>query len=216
MSLSVVRNVFKKYPIAKGMATYTIIWPTGCFIQQTMDGKNWRTYDYKQCMNFAIFGTFFVAPTLYGWIKLSSHMWPTMTLKAGLTKAVVEQFTYGPFAGTSFFFGMSLLEQKTVDEAIGEVKKKFPDTYKVGICVWPVVQTINFTLIAEHNRVPFVSICSLLWTTFLAYMKQRSATSVSVAAATSTTSAAALQPSSMSSIQQQEAISQKQPAMVAL
>lgn len=88
--------------------------------------------------------------------------------------------------------------------------------FQVGICVWPVVQTINFTLIAEHNRVPFVSICSLLWTTFLAYMKQRSATSVSVAAPASTTSTAALQPSSMSSIQQQEAITQKQPAMVAL
>ncbi|EAT47266.1 AAEL001601-PA [Aedes aegypti] len=206
MSLSAIRNAFKKYPIVKGMATYSIIWPTGCLIQQTMEGKTLRTYDYKQCMNFAIFGTFFVAPSLYGWIKLSSHMWPTMSLKAGLTKAVVEQFSYGPFAGTSFFFGMSLLEQKSVDEAMDEVKKKFPDTYKVGVCVWPVIQTINFTLIAEHNRVPFVSICSLLWTTFLAYMKQRSSTSAT---------SVAIQPSTMSAIQQQEPISQNQP-MVAL
>lgn len=177
MSLAVIRNIFKNYPMVKGMATYSIIWPTGCLIQQTLDGKDWRTYDYKQFMNFAIFGTCFVAPTLYGWIRMSSQMWPTMSLKAGLTKAIVEQFSYGPFAGTSFFFGMSLLEEKTVDEAVNEVRKKFPDTYKVGICVWPIIQTINFALIPEHNRVPFVSICSLLWTTFLAYMKQRSATS---------------------------------------
>jgi hypothetical protein len=38
--------------------------------------------------------------------------------------------------------------------------------------VWPVIQTINFSFIAEKNRVPFVSICSLVWTTYLAYMKQ--------------------------------------------
>lgn len=175
MSLSVIRNVFIKYPIVKGMVTYSILWPTSSLIQQTIDGKNWQTYDYRQCMNFALFGTFFVAPTLYGWIRMSSHMWPNMTLKSGLTKALVEQISYGPFAGTSFFFGMSLLEGKTIDGAIGEVKQKFPDAFKVGIFVWPVVQTINFTLIAEHNRVPFVSICSLMWTTFLAYLKQRPA-----------------------------------------
>ncbi|EDS38211.1 conserved hypothetical protein [Culex quinquefasciatus] len=154
MSLSVVKSVFRNHPIVKGMVTYSILWPTGSIIQQTMDGKNWRTYNYRQSLNFAIFGTFFVAPSLYGW-------------------AIVEQFSYGPLAGTSFFFGMSLLEQKTTKEAVQEVKDKFPDTYKVGVCVWPIIQTINFTLIAEHNRVPFVSICSLLWTTFLAYMKQR-------------------------------------------
>ncbi|PNF35198.1 hypothetical protein B7P43_G07645 [Cryptotermes secundus] len=42
----------------------------------------------------------------------------------------------------------------------------------VGACVWPVVQTINYTVVSEKNRVPFVGICSLLWTCFLAYMKQ--------------------------------------------
>lgn len=173
MSMSLLRGVFKNHPIVKGMVTYAVIWPTGSLIQQTLEGKDLRTFNYKQCLNFAIFGTFFVAPTLYGWVKISSQMWPNMNLKTGIIKAIVEQFSYGPFAGTSFFFGMSLLEQKSIEEAVQEVKTKFPDTYKVGICIWPVIQTINFSLIPEHNRVPFVSICSLLWTTFLAYMKQR-------------------------------------------
>lgn len=42
---------------------------------------------------------------------------------------------------------------------------------QVGICVWPILQTINFCLIPEHNRVVYVSCCSLVWTSFLAYMK---------------------------------------------
>ncbi|XP_058442678.1 mpv17-like protein [Malaya genurostris] len=180
MSLIFVRNVFKSYPLVKGMITYSVIWPSGSLIQQTIEGKDWRTFNYRQCLNFALFGTFFVAPTLYGWVKISSQMWPTMNLKTGVIKAIVEQFSYGPFAGTSFFFGMSLLEQKTVTESIEEVKSKFPETYKVGICVWPIIQTINFSLIPEHNRVPFVSVCSLLWTTFLAYMKQRTTTKESL------------------------------------
>lgn len=43
---------------------------------------------------------------------------------------------------------------------------------QIGVCVWPVLQTINFAFVPESNRVVFVSLCSLLWTSFLAYMKQ--------------------------------------------
>lgn len=43
---------------------------------------------------------------------------------------------------------------------------------KVAVCVWPIVATINFSFIPERNRVPFVSMCSLIWTCFLAYMKE--------------------------------------------
>ncbi|XP_063706801.1 mpv17-like protein [Culicoides brevitarsis] len=167
--LSKVGFMLKKHPILKGMISYSIIWPTGSLIQQTIAGEN---YDFKKALRFCIFGSCIVAPSLYGWIRLTSEMFPLMNLKTGLTKAVIEQFTYGPAASVTFFYGMSLMEFKTHKEAVMEVKQKFPETWKVGVCVWPVVQTINFSFIAEKNRVPFVSMASLLWTTFLAYMKQ--------------------------------------------
>lgn len=40
------------------------------------------------------------------------------------------------------------------------------------MCVWPIVSTLNFALVPEKNRVVFISMCSLMWTCFLAYMKQ--------------------------------------------
>ncbi|KAJ9598075.1 hypothetical protein L9F63_026819 [Diploptera punctata] len=67
---------------------------------------------------------------------------------------------------------MSLLEGRNVRQASHEVYVKFIPTYQVGACVWPVLQMINYTLVAERNRVVYVGICSLLWTCFLAYMKQ--------------------------------------------
>lgn len=39
--------------------------------------------------------------------------------------------TYGPAALACFFFGMSLLEGRTVDEAKIEVEEKFLPSYKV-------------------------------------------------------------------------------------
>lgn len=99
-------------------------------------------------------------------------MWAEMTLKNGISKAIVEQFSYGPAAGISFFTIMSLLEGKSFAEARTEVREKFPQTFQVAICFWPFVQCINFTFIKERNRVPFVAMASFVWTIFLAYMKQ--------------------------------------------
>lgn len=119
-----------------------------------------------------LWGGFFVAPTLYGWVRISTIMFPSPSLKAAFYKAIIEQISYTPFAMTSFYFGMSLLESKTVNEALTEVSTKVPSTYKVALAVWPTIAFINFGFIPERNRVIFISVCSLCWTTFLAYVKQ--------------------------------------------
>ncbi|KAH8419797.1 hypothetical protein KR009_002689 [Drosophila setifemur] len=206
----------KLHPMAKGALTYAVMWPAGTLIQQTLEGKSPRDFDWARALRFSMFGALYVAPTLYGWVRLTSAMWPKTNLRTGIVKvrvrsrsdqeqahprkplqAITEQLSYGPFACVSFFMGMSLLELKTLSEAIEETKEKAAPTYKVtlllnllspspplitnptssriqvGICIWPILQTINFSLVPEHNRVVFVSICSLMWTIFLAYMKTR-------------------------------------------
>uniref|UniRef100_W8C6Y9 Mpv17-like protein n=1 Tax=Ceratitis capitata TaxID=7213 RepID=W8C6Y9_CERCA len=162
------RTFANAHPLAKGMISYAVLWPTGCLIQQTMEGKNLKTYDWMSCLRYCVFGSMYVAPTLHGWVRLTSAMWPQMNLRVGVMKALVEQISYGPFAVTSFFFFMTLLEGRSFEEAVQEVKKKFPKAFEVGICVWPIIQTINFSMVPEKNRIVFVSVCSLVWTTFLA------------------------------------------------
>jgi len=46
-------------------------------------------------------------------------------------QAVVEQFSYGPFAMASFFFFMTLLDGGTIEDAKTEVQEKFVSTWKV-------------------------------------------------------------------------------------
>ncbi|KAG5683984.1 hypothetical protein PVAND_013239 [Polypedilum vanderplanki] len=166
--ISRVSSFFRAHPMLKGMAVYAFIWPTSASIQQLI---NKEEFDWKKCFRFFLFGTFFVAPSLYGWVHLSSNMWSEMTLKTGITKAVVEQFSYGPAASVSFFTIMTLLEGRSFSEAKMEVREKFPQTFQVGVCFWPFFQIINFTFIKERNRVPFVAFGSFIWTIFLAYMK---------------------------------------------
>ncbi|KAL5276319.1 hypothetical protein ACFFRR_001890 [Megaselia abdita] len=160
-----------RYPVLRGMISYSIIWPTSSLIQQVVEGKTLDTIDWWRCARFSFFGGLFVAPSLYSWMRVSSAMWPETSLRTAIAKAAVETVTYTPAAMTCFYFLMTLLELRPFKEAVEEVRTKVPPTYRVAVMVWPVVATINFSLIPEKNRVPFISVCSLLWTSFLAYMK---------------------------------------------
>lgn len=125
--ISRVSTFFRQHPMLKGMAVYAVIWPTSSVVQQVINKED---LDWRKSLRFFMFGTFFVAPTLFGWIKLTSHMWPTMSLKTGITKAVVEQFSYGPAAGVAFFTLMTLMEGRGFDDVKSELTEKFPKTYR--------------------------------------------------------------------------------------
>ncbi|EAA02094.4 AGAP012622-PA [Anopheles gambiae str. PEST] len=160
-----------KHPLARGMVTYSVLWPTANLVQQSLDGRSYDALDFVQSLRYGLYGTFYVAPTIYGWVKITSIMWPKINLRTAMIKAIIEQATYGPFAGISFLYIMSLTEGKTAVEAVKEVKLKFPTTYTVGLAFWPFIQTINFACIPERNRVLFVATCSFVWTVFLASIK---------------------------------------------
>lgn len=83
-------------------------------------------------IRFSLFGTIWVAPAVYTWIKISSLLIPGSTLGVAVLKAIVEQFTYGPFSIVTFYTGMSLLEGHSLDYAWKEVQSKFLPTYKVN------------------------------------------------------------------------------------
>lgn len=128
--------------------------------------------DWARCFRFLAWGGLIVAPSLYAWVRLATIMFPKPGLRTAMSKALIEQISYTPFAMTCFYFGMTLFEGRGAKEAMSEVQAKFLPTYKVALSVWPAVAFINFGFVPERNRVIFISCCSLIWTTFLAYMKQ--------------------------------------------
>uniref|UniRef100_A0A1A9X1D1 Uncharacterized protein n=1 Tax=Glossina brevipalpis TaxID=37001 RepID=A0A1A9X1D1_9MUSC len=129
--LKTCKTLYLKRPILSNCLTYAILYPLGSFIHQTLDGKNYKHYDYVAMARFTIFGAFYVAPVLHGWIKLTSAMWPKTNFKTGLAKTAVEQVSYGPFSCYTFFLGMAMLEGKTFADACKEANEKFLPTFKL-------------------------------------------------------------------------------------
>ncbi|KOB67584.1 Mpv17-like protein [Operophtera brumata] len=162
------------YPLVRGMVSYSIIWPTCSIVQEYLvHGTSIEDADFSRAARFGIFGTFFMAPVFYGWMKYTSRFFKSKTLKTAMIRAAIEQVSYSPLAMAYFFFGMSLLEAKPVKTCVNEVKEKFWPTYKIGAVFWPTAQTINFYYIGEKNRILFVSAASFVWTVYLAHMKAK-------------------------------------------
>uniref|UniRef100_A0A1A9ULN2 Mpv17-like protein n=1 Tax=Glossina austeni TaxID=7395 RepID=A0A1A9ULN2_GLOAU len=135
---------------------------------------NKEHYDYATMMRFSIFGAFYVAPLLHGWIKLTSAMWPHTNFKSGLAKTLVEQVSLSPISSYTFFLGMALLEGKTFQNARKEANDKFLPTFKIASCVWPVLQLFSYSVLPERTRLLFIAFCSVCWTAFMAWIKKKS------------------------------------------
>lgn len=82
-------------------------------------------------MRFALYGTFFTAPTLYCWVRIAGRLFPHKTVVSAIKKAALEQITYNPLSTSSFFFIMTYAETFNFDKARDELRNKFWDTYKV-------------------------------------------------------------------------------------
>lgn len=131
--LTKVNAILTHHPVSRGMLSYSVIWPSGCLMQQLLWNEGEEEINWKKCFRFLIYGGFFVAPTLYAWVRISTTMFPQAGIKSAIAKALIEQISYTPFAMTCFYFGMSLMEGKSVKDAVGEVTSKFAPTYKVSV-----------------------------------------------------------------------------------
>ncbi|XKL68551.1 hypothetical protein PGB90_004042 [Kerria lacca] len=155
-------------PMIRGMITYSITWPIGNLIQQTFEVEK---YNLAQTLKFGLYGSLYVAPTIHKWMQFSCYLWPKNTIEHTILKAYTEQLIYSPFAICSFFFIITLMEGGSIEDGMKELNKKLIPTWKISAIIWPVIQSINYTIIPEKNRVPFVGLCSLAWTAFLTFIK---------------------------------------------
>ncbi|KAL7641840.1 UNVERIFIED_CONTAM: hypothetical protein RMT77_007714 [Armadillidium vulgare] len=167
--VSKVNYIFKTYPVFRGMATYSLLWPSSNFLQQTMD-KSRTKVDPMEMFRYFVLGSFATAPTVYAWVKIASFLVKGSSLKHALLKAALDVIIFAPVGQTQFYIGITMLEGKSFEECVEEWKKKLIPTWKVAICFWPAVQTVNFAYVPERNRVIVVSVASFLWTIFLSYM----------------------------------------------
>ncbi|XP_037789879.1 mpv17-like protein [Penaeus monodon] len=164
-----LKHIIEKYPVTRGILTYSVLFPASNATQQLLDRRR-EQWSGREALRFGVFGALILAPSLYCWVRLAGVIVRGSTLRHAVIKAYIEQFTWAPFAYAEFYLCINFMEGKTLDECLHECRSKIPPTWKIGFCVWPVIQTVNFWVIPLKHRVSFVGFFSYIWNTFLSYM----------------------------------------------
>lgn len=82
-----LRQNIQKKPLIRGMIMYSITWPVGSIVQQLYQKEELKA---SRILKFSLYGSCFVAPSLYGWMKFSCYLWPKTTIGSTIIKVSVK------------------------------------------------------------------------------------------------------------------------------
>lgn len=170
----VTHLLFSKYLLVTNTAAAGSLLALGDALTQHVEriDKPHKTYDFhRTCRLFSL--GFIFGPASHYWYKILDLYLPGATVKIAIQKILCDQTVAAPFFCSVFFMGTSILEGKSTKEGIQEVKDKFLTVYLADWCVWPPAQFINFFFLPTNLRVVYVMFVTLIWNTFLSWMKHK-------------------------------------------
>ena len=88
-----LRHILNRYPITRGMLSYSILWPSSNLVQQSMD-KSQKEYNFKEAIRYSIMGAFINAPTVFAWIKFNGWLIKGNTITTAIKKVCYHIYLY--------------------------------------------------------------------------------------------------------------------------
>jgi len=165
-------SLLQKYPVIPNMVTFGLLFPSANIIKQTCFEKH-KELDWKEVTRFSIYGGLFHATLIYNWVNFITRMFPRTTVSHVVIKVMIDQVCFAPVALSSFLVVLTVMEGKTREEVFQQWKQKFLPTYATGVCVWPVLTSINYKVVPMKFRSSYIAVCNFFWIIFLAYQKSR-------------------------------------------
>lgn len=83
-----IRYIIEKYPVTRGILTYSVLFPASNTTQQLMDRKKEKLNGWET-LRFGIFGALILAPSLYCWVRLANVIVKGSTLKHAVIKVKI-------------------------------------------------------------------------------------------------------------------------------
>eukprot|EP01116_Phalansterium_solitarium_P004838 TRINITY_DN15_c8_g1_i1.p1 TRINITY_DN15_c8_g1~~TRINITY_DN15_c8_g1_i1.p1 ORF type:complete len:246 (-),score=9.56 TRINITY_DN15_c8_g1_i1:396-1133(-) len=126
--------------------------------------------DWKRTGRMTIFGTIALGPFAHFWYRFLDKRFPDTSGRTILKKVAMDQLLFSPPFYAAFYLSMSTMEGKSPSESWSHLRQQFLPTYGADLCVWPIVQAVNFRYVPPRHRVLAVGVVSVFWNAFLSSM----------------------------------------------
>ncbi|XP_012937993.1 mpv17-like protein 2 [Aplysia californica] len=167
---------FTEYLLISNIVSASLLLGLGDSLVQLRDilWRKWAAWRFDFTRTWRAMTVGFVLGVFnHYWYALLDYALTGRSLTTVMKKIVCDQAIAGPFFSSAFLIGMCLLEGKSAGEVYAEWRNKFLHIYKVDWMFWPAAQFVNFYLIPHRFRVFYVNFATLLWNTFLTYIKHK-------------------------------------------
>jgi len=119
-------------------------------------------------MGFVLHGPYFLAGfsvidrRFAGKGGVAEVSWKTVAKKT----AAAQFFLFPPYL-VALFGVLGVLEQNP--DIPAKIKTRVPEAFKSGCVYWPVANSINFKLVPNNLRVPYLALSAGIWNSYLSY-----------------------------------------------
>lgn len=109
-TLEFIRN----HPLARGVLTYSILWPTANLIHQSRTSK--EKFNYRAAIRYGLVGVTFVLPVYFTWLKVINRVMPGSDWKACVKKVIYRS------SKNVFFKGLQQIISITKTNGLGHLR----------------------------------------------------------------------------------------------
>ena len=173
MILSTLRRTFQSQPFLSNVFLTTSLFTCADGICQVLENKGLTNFNVRRLTNMTTISALYYGPTYYYYYRLLDRKLPGKSPRIVVTKMLIDQIAFTIPSLALFFVLMGKLEGKTWVESKEEIGLKFIPTYVTSSLFWPLAQSVNFALVPAMYRVFYVGAMTLMWVSFLSYIKNR-------------------------------------------
>lgn len=192
----------QRRPLLVGTAT-TVLKTSAAdlFAQTVIEDKRWDEVDWRRHGLFCGFGLVYLGGFQYWLYNRAFVRLCAAATRAGgragsvAAKVVVDQGLHHPLVYFPVFYLLKgMVEGRTASGSMALCREELWDNCKALWAIWVPAQLVNFALVPQHLRIPYVAGVSFGWTVVLSAMRgalQGAAEHTAAATTTATAAAAA-------------------------
>ena len=148
----------------KQIATSTLTIPAGVVNNSRSNESDFQSYDVVRTLRWFCMGLVLHGPYFFVGFSAIDR---AFARKSWAKKTAAAQFFLFPPYLVVLFGTLGVLEQHP--DIPAKIRSRVPEAFLTGCIFWPFANSINFKLVPNSLRVPYLALSAGIWNSYLSY-----------------------------------------------
>lgn len=164
------QNLLRRYPIGVQAVQTSVFTGVGDVIAQlVVEKREMKDFDVPRLLRFGAIGGIFIGPVLRTWFGFLDSNFKGRSAIIVVKKVALDQLCFVPIFLGSLVSIIGLANGKSVDQVKEKLQADYKDIMITNYKIWPLVQTLNFSVVPVNYQVPLVQTVAIGWNTYMSW-----------------------------------------------